>query len=417
MNQTNVYKRKTNFIISSLLALSIMACFTVMSNAVAADKPLKIFILSGQSNMQGKAKVRTIERLNMTEDSKALYKDMTGKDGKPVTVKDTYAVYFTATRGGNVFKGPLNPYYGEEGDPAKTNFGPEYTFGIYMQKHLNEPFLIIKTAWGGKDLIRQFRPPSEGAYPLSKEKIEQLKAAGKLEATLAKNKEETHKYYRLMMEHVNDVLKDPSQFHPAYNKKAGYEIAGFVWFQGWNDLVNGYYKDSGAPLETMYTPYSGLMASFIRDVRKDLKTPAMPFVIGVLGVDGPKDKSEKMHWFRNAQEAPAMLPEFKGNVKAVRTEFCWDMKLKKLTEKVQAAAWEKVKKDNPEILKKVRAAQNLKNKYYKELLSTVLTPEELKLKQTGESNAGYHYNGSAYIYGNIGKAFAEAMIEMDKTKN
>jgi len=40
--------------------------------AVAAAKPLKVYILAGQSNMQGKAKVRTIERLNMTEDSKSL---------------------------------------------------------------------------------------------------------------------------------------------------------------------------------------------------------------------------------------------------------------------------------------------------------------------------------------------------------
>jgi len=40
--------------------------------AVAVAKPLKVYILAGQSNMQGKAKVRTIERLNMTEDSKSL---------------------------------------------------------------------------------------------------------------------------------------------------------------------------------------------------------------------------------------------------------------------------------------------------------------------------------------------------------
>jgi hypothetical protein len=415
MNKNTLYEKRNGLKLRKLQIFSLLAVLAVMTNAIAAEKPLKIFILAGQSNMQGKAKVRTIERLNMTDDSKALYKAMVGENGKPVTVKDTHAVYFTAYRNGPlVQKGPLNPGYGDDYEPDKINFGPEYTFGIYMQKHLNEPFLIIKTAWGGKDLVRQFRPPSAGEYPLSKERIEKLKASGKLPAELAKNKEETSKYYRMMMAHVREILKDPGQYHPAYKKEAGFEIAGFVWFQGWNDLVNGYYKDRGEPMEKMYTPYSGLMATFIRDVRKDLKTPAMPFVIGVLGVDGPKDKSDKMYWFRKAQEAPALMPEFKNNVKAVLTENYWDMETRKLTQKVQAAAWEKVKNEHPDLVKRPRAAANLKNKYFKELLSKVLTPEELKLKQTGESNAGYHYNGSAYIYGNIGKAFAEAMIELRK---
>ena len=44
----------------------------------------------------------------------------------------------------------------------------------------------------------------------------------------------------------------------------------------------------------------------------------------------------------------------------------------------------------------------------------VLTPEELKSFQVGKSNEGFHYLGSAYIYGNIGKVMAEGMIKMEK---
>jgi alpha-galactosidase len=36
-----------------------------------------------------------------------------------------------------------------------------------------------------------------------------------------------------------------------------------------------------------YDAYSTAMAHFIRDVRKDLNAPKLPFVIGVLGVGGP----------------------------------------------------------------------------------------------------------------------------------
>jgi hypothetical protein len=42
----------------------------------------------------------------------------------------------------------------------------------------------------------------------------------------------------------------------------------------------------------------------------------------------------------------------------------------------------------------------------------VLTPEEQNFQKVGTSNQAYHYMGSAYIYGNIGKAFAEAMAKM-----
>ena len=47
------------------------------------------------------------------------------------------------------------------------------------------------------------------------------------------------RYYRLMIDHVKKVLADPKRVVPDYDAKAGYEIAGFVWFQGWNDMVDG----------------------------------------------------------------------------------------------------------------------------------------------------------------------------------
>ena len=43
--------------------------------------------------------------------------------------------------------------------------GPEFTFGLTMDRALDEPVLIIKTAWGGKSLYYDFRPPSAGRLP------------------------------------------------------------------------------------------------------------------------------------------------------------------------------------------------------------------------------------------------------------
>jgi hypothetical protein len=119
----------------------------------------------------------------------------------------------------------------------------------------------------------------------------------------------------MMVEHVKKVLADPARVCPAYDPEAGYELAGFVWFQGFNDLVDGQtYPNRN------YEEYSRLLTHFIRDVRKDLDAPKLPFVIGVLGVGGESDNLS----FREAMAAPAALPEFQGNVIAVETAPFWD---------------------------------------------------------------------------------------------
>jgi hypothetical protein len=119
----------------------------------------------------------------------------------------------------------------------------------------------------------------------------------------------------MMVEHVKKVLADPKRVCPEYDEQAGYELAGFVWLQGFNDLVDGQTYPNGN-----YDEYSRLLSHFIRDVRKDLSAPKMPFVIGVLGVGGESENEA----FRKAMAAPADMPEFKGNVIAVPTAPFWD---------------------------------------------------------------------------------------------
>ena len=85
-----------------------------------------------------------------------------------------------------------------------------------------------------------------------------------------------------------------------------------------------------------YAAYSEAMAHFIRDVRRDLNAPKLPFVIGVLGVGCPvaaygadeKRYATTHQNFRDAMAAPAKLPEFKGNVATVLAEKYWDLELK-----------------------------------------------------------------------------------------
>jgi alpha-galactosidase len=283
--------------------------------------------------------------------------------------------------------------------------GPEFTFGIYMEKHLGEPILLIKTSWGGRSLSTDFRPPGAGHKVFNDFTLSQWKQMG-LDANqeAAKNNKNDGVFYHHMIDHVRNVLADIKRVAPEYDPKQGYELAGFVWFQGFNDMIDDWtYHNRMKP--GGYDEYGQLLAQFIRDVRKDLSAPKMPFVIGVMGIGGVQEgKKPPMSNFRQAQAAPASLPEFKGNVVAVQTAPYWDDNLDALQQRMERfnAKMEQEAKKNPNLSQAARDAA------YKKAMTEDFTPEELK-RLKGISNGGYHYLGAARIMAPIGKAFAEAM--------
>ncbi|MFO0820028.1 MAG: sialate O-acetylesterase [Pirellulales bacterium] len=317
-----------------LLILLAVCCFST-TITFAQGKPLKVFILAGQSNMEGHAEIRTFDYIGKDPLTAPILKEMRNPDGTPRVCDKVWMSYLTGPYDGSANGeglGKLTAGFGERGNqPTKISgkIGPEFTFGIYMEKELKQPILIIKTAWGGRSLNTEFRPPSAGPYKLPKE-IQELwdkhpqgaHGIPKLEDRKkwqADKDAATGVFYRMMIEHVRYVTKDIKRVCPEYDEKAGYELAGFVWLQGFNDLVDGTtYPGPNQPGK--YDLYSDLLAKFIRDVRKDLSAPKMPFVIGVLGVGG---ESENVI-FRKAMASPADMAEFKGNVVAVETAPFWD---------------------------------------------------------------------------------------------
>ena len=92
------------------------------------------------------------------------------------------------------------------------------------------------------------------------------------------------------------------------------------------------------------------------------------------------------------------------------------MELQKIHDKLNEAVRKKALADDPELEKKPAALRNAVGRLKKTMPPEVLTPEELNFMKVGQSNADYHYMGSAYTYGKIGKAFAEALIEMGGEK-
>lgn len=370
-------------------------------------KPLKVFILAGQSNMEGHAHIRTLQHLAMKPETVAMYEAIQNADG---TSKVHEQVWISYLSGNGVKQGQLTTGYGAN----EEKLGPELTFGIYLQQSLKEPILLIKTAWGGKSLHTDFRPPSAGPFQFRDDQLEQFRKEGKDIARIqAEKAEATGANYRLMIEHVRKVLANIKEVYPGYNEQAGYELAGFIWLQGWNDMVDGgIYPDRGKP--GGYDQYSVNLAHFIRDVRRDLKVPKLPFVIGVMGVGGPvadygpeQQRYAAVHQnFRDAMAAPAKLAEFQGNVSNVLTEKYWDSQLSELNQRRDSVKQKAAKQAKEQNLDRDAAKQ-----LEAQMLAEAISVREHELLKNGISNAEYHYLGSARILGGIGKGFAEAMAE------
>lgn len=367
--------------------------------------PLKVYILAGQSNMQGTAAARTLPYMAHDPISQPLLAKILDKEGKPRVYSDIHVAAFSEKKTTPTTKnGPLTLGFGKQ-LVWEDVFGPELGFGITMHEHVKEPILIIKTAWGGKSLHTDFRPPS---------------------AAPKEGAEKGGHYYKLMMKNIKEILSDPSKVCAAYDPKEGYELAGFVWFQGFNDMIDSTtYPNIGK--EGRYKEYSNLLSHLIRDVRKEFSTPKMPFVIGVMGVGGAiedfkyEEKGIDAIEFRKAMAAPAQSPEFKGNVFAVRTGKFWDAEI---------AAYEKVEyKHRRKLKEEFKKKKNIvwgdldrpgRHKYWAEegeyvkkrlieICAKELPGKDAAKLMEGKSNAGYHYLGCGKTIALIGEAFAKAL--------
>ena len=339
--------------------LAILPANTPVEPAEASAKPVRVFILAGQSNMEGKAQNKLLEHQAVAPETEELFAHLRKRD--EWIVRDDVFIEYLGRRGG------LTIGYG-----SRDRTGVELEFGTVMGDHFKEPVLLIKTAWGGHSLFRKFRSPSAGLPADADLQAELEKAQQKVRKDNEKNgrtdplpemediKAVYGSSYRAMLAEVEQTSLNYRKWFPELRSKK-LELAGFVWFQGWNDQY-------GAEGE-----YESNMAHFIRDVRKDLKAPELPFVIGVMGQNGSKPAKGAMLIIQKAQLAMESMEEFRGNVKAVRTDELVDEAAEKLYPewKERREEWERTGSDHP-----------------------------------------YHYLGSAIWHVRIGRAMAEAMLEL-----
>jgi len=267
------------------------------STAVDTTKPVKVYILAGQSNMVGMGNISgpkpgTLETVTTTDNK---FQHLVDDNGGWTTRNDVY--FYEAElhfKGGLLTVPPL---------PGNSTIGPELQFGHIMGYAHDEQVLVIKTSNGNRSLGWDYRPPSLPYHP---ENINSAEWEGKS--------------YRLMMEGVNRTLANIATILGDAYQGQGYEIAGFCWFQGHKDQYDAANIDE----------YETNLTALINDIRSEehgFNVPDLPAVIATIGFGGrdmdPDGAYGKIHAAQMAVSDPVKHPEFAGNVLTVETRDFW----------------------------------------------------------------------------------------------
>ena len=283
--------------------------FTPIKLTAGKKVPFKITYLTDAANGLGWVQrldiPGTLETLVKTEGK---FPHLVDDEGK-WTVRNDVMYKGVIAAGG---KGPLT--VGLQGN----TIGPELQFGHIMGTYHDEPVIVIKSSQGNRSLGWDFLPPGSERF-----EYEGKTYAGYKDSPASwvegEPKKEVNWYagkqYDDCFGAVHEVLDNFAAEFPQY-KDQGYEIAGFVWWQG--------HKDGGSAAHA--SRYEQNLVHFIKTLRKEFEAPKAPFVIATIGFGGWEMAGHQLT-VAKAQLAVSgdkgKYPEFKGNVLTVETRDFW----------------------------------------------------------------------------------------------
>lgn len=274
-----------------------------------------------------------------------------------------------------VTQGVLSIGYGKHSQSS----GPEYAFGISYERLVDGPVLLVKCSWGGTSVHSAWRPPSLANTETPIEKASR-EAKNKADAELAKANGSKFTptepltgpgpIWQRALAHIEKVLTNPGAYHPDYDPKAGVELAGLIWFQGWNDLGNEAYGEQ--------------LVHLIEDFRKEVKAPELPVVCGLVGHSTwPSTTFEST--VNHGMLYAAKHEELKGSVDVVNTVKYFPVELG--------------------LSKSVLAAFGEESEEYRRAMAIL---------PRSSSNSGLHYFGSAKFLCLTGNAMARSLVNLSR---
>jgi len=306
------------------------------SDSGAVNKPVKVYILSGQSNMLGSGKIAgtesgTLATLTGTE---MKFPNLVAAGGGWTVRND---VQYRGLRS-DIGSGPL------AADVAGTSIGPELGFGHVVGHFHDEPVLLLKVCEGQKRLGSDILPPGSASFEYGS-----LTYAGYGQSpyswTTGTTPVPTASYAGLYYDQFfldeadwapagtgsvtnpTDILDDFATEYPQWAAQ-GFEIAGFVWWQGhtdqWMPLAGRYEQNLVRLIKQLRQYYANRYPGKC--------SPSAPFALATIAYNGWDFETNPMYGADSVKVLHAQLavsgeagnyPEFVGNVKTAEARGYW----------------------------------------------------------------------------------------------
>ena len=242
------------------------------------SKPVKVFILMGQSNTLefGQVEGDKPGALRKAVTEEGLYPFLMDEEGNWTTRQDVRQVHVMGSGGFNPEKTKVqrNAWL-----TVNKKVGIDTAIGHHLGNHFDAPVMILRSSIGNRSLGWDLLPPGTPRYSHNG-----VESAGYKE-TVQSKKDKTivpwveggdmlQWYAGLQYDgdvaRAKQVLENIGEYYPDATK---YEVAGFIWFQGDKDRYN----------EVHAAHYGKNLQRLFDALRKDFNAPDAKIVVGTLG--------------------------------------------------------------------------------------------------------------------------------------
>lgn len=287
-------------------------------------KKVKVFIIMGQSNTleMGKVKGDKEGSLEHAVKNEGLYPFMVDDEGNWTKRADVRNVHVMGSGGPGRTGVRRNDWLTVSGG----KIGIETGIGHQLGNALDEPVLILKSSIGNRSLGWDLLPPGSPSYEFElEEKNRKTKQIDKKTYVYAGYGQSPDKWekgtepkpigwkagvqYDGDVARAKDVLNNIQKYYPDAN---GYEVTGFLWWQGDKDRYNAGHA----------AMYEKNLNNLITALRKDFEAPKAKFVCATLGQTSKENAAGNEKMILEAQlniSDPAKYPKLKGDVATVYT--------------------------------------------------------------------------------------------------
>ena len=250
------------------------------------SKPVKVFIVMGQSNTLEMGKVAGADKEGSLEHAVKtanMYPFLIDDAGNWTTRKDVRNVSVMQNRNN------MNLYRNDWLTVSGKKIGIEIGIGHQLGNAIHEPVMVLKSSMGNRSLGWDYLPPGSQRFEFTNPKD------GKTYVYPGYNDEVRHgrwqkgnvpeepkhkwyagKQYDDDVANAKKILKELNKYYP---DAKDYEVAGFIWWQGDKDM-----RDAGHA-----SRYETNLVSLVKSLRKDFNAPKAAFVTASLGQTNEDD--------------------------------------------------------------------------------------------------------------------------------